>query len=75
MEEVKEYNGFKGQHLFKKMANMIETRDHKKCRSHHQKMHKNRTVEEIIDYIKEKLKLELIKNTEKSEEITLNIVC
>ena len=32
MEEIKEYNGFKGQHLFKEMVNVIETRDHQKCR-------------------------------------------
>ena len=49
------YTGFKGQHLFKKMARAIGSRDHKKCRSHHQKLKKDRTIQEIIQYLKEKI--------------------
>ena len=47
-EEFNSYTGFKGQHLFKKMAKFIGTRDHKKCRSHHQKMKRKRTITETI---------------------------
>lgn len=54
------------------MAEFIGTRDHKKCRSHHQKMHSKRTVEETIHYIKEKFKTGQAENAEETDSMTLS---
>ena len=44
-EQFRTYDGEKKLQLFKKMAEAIGTRDHKTCRSHHQKMKLGRTLE------------------------------
>ena len=42
--------------VFKNLAEFVKTRNPNQCRSHHHKMQKDfRTVEDTLDYLKEKI--------------------